>query len=95
MPYTRKPVKTSKPPPKKPKQKKDELFDEVQGKIKDGGLRKSLKLKEDDKPLKKSELQKIEKTEDGKLFSFRSSKIKMTPKLKKQLNLAINMMGGK
>ena len=75
-----------------PKKKTDKLFEETKGKIKDGGLRTSLKLKADDKPLKLTELKKVVKTEEGESFMFRKKKIKMTKKLKKQLDLAINMM---
>ncbi len=74
-----------------PKKKTDKLFEEVEGKIKDGGLRKSLKVK-DDKPLKITELRKAAKVEAGKEFTFRGTKLKMTPRMKRQIGLAINMM---
>ncbi len=80
----------------KPKRKaaktKDGLFEETEGKIKEDGLRKSLKLKEDDKPLTMREVNKMLKEEVGKTFKFRGKDIKMSKIMMKRLNLAKNMM---
>lgn len=77
----------------KPKKEDEEgVFSETEGKIKSGGLRKSLKIDDDNYKLSKPILNKLLKNETGKEFNFRDKKIKMTDKLKRQLQLALNMM---
>tara|TARA_Y100000361_G_C11013652_1_gene265711 strand:- start:49 stop:510 length:462 start_codon:yes stop_codon:yes gene_type:complete len=56
-----------------------------------GGLKKSLKVG-DDYTFKRSELNKLKKVENGEMFTFHSKKMKMTPKLKKQIVLGLNLM---
>ena len=69
--------------------KKDEIpFDD----LKEGSLKRMLKMKKDDKPLMKSEINRIVKTETGKSFSFRGKMIKMTPLMKKRATLAKTLM---
>lgn len=86
---TRKPVKTSKPPAKDAKSKG--VFTETEGEIKEGGLRKMLKVKDDYK-FKLPELKKLDKIETGKQFSFDDKVFKMTKLMKKRITLAINML---
>jgi hypothetical protein len=86
---TRKPVKISKPPAKDAKSKG--VFTETEGDIKEGGLRKMLKVKDDYK-FKLPELRKLDKVEIGKQFSFQDKVFKMTKLMKKRITLAINMM---
>lgn len=84
-----KPVKTSKPPAKGAKSKG--LFTETEGEIKEGGLRKMLKVKKDFK-FKLPELRKLSKLDEGKEFKFEGKDFKMTKLMKKRIQLAINMM---
>ena len=69
--------------------KKDEIpFDD----LKEGSFKRMLKMKKSDKPLMKSEVARIVKTENGKTFSFRGRTIKMTPLMKKRASLAKTLM---
>lgn len=61
------------------------------GDIKKGGLRRALRLPNDEK-FKITELRKINKTETGDKFMFRDREYKMTPLMKKRVTLAINFM---
>ena len=71
------------------KGKKDEIpFDD----LKEGSFKRMLKMKKSDKPLMKSEVARIVKTENGKTFSFRGRTIKMTPLMKKRASLAKTLM---
>jgi len=77
----------------KPKKEDEEgVFSETENKIKEGGLRKSLKIDDDNYKLSKPILNKLLKNETGKEFNFRDKKIKMTEKLRKQLQLALNFL---
>jgi len=78
----------------KKSKKEDEggVFSETEGKIKEGGLRRALKIKTDGEPLTKKELSPLLKHDNDKTFQFRGNSIKMTDKLKKQIRLALNMM---
>jgi hypothetical protein len=67
------------------------LYDEIDGEIKEGGLRKMLKLKKDEK-FKITELRKLAKIEKGEKFKFHDKEFKMTDLMKKRIVLAINMM---
>ena len=60
-------------------------------KFKKGGLRKSLKAPEDHK-FRKGNLKKLLKIPVGDSFDFLTRKHKMTAKIKKQINLALNLM---
>tara|TARA_A100000171_G_C2103548_1_gene131033 strand:+ start:36 stop:341 length:306 start_codon:yes stop_codon:yes gene_type:complete len=74
---------------KKGAEDEEQLYDNL--KIKEGGLRASLKVGKDYK-FSKSKLTPLLKAEIGKTFTFDNKKIKMTEKMKKQIQLAINMM---
>jgi hypothetical protein len=76
----------------KKSKKEDGLFTETEGKIKEGGLRRALKIKTDGEPLTKKELSPLLKHDNEKTFQFRGNSIKMTDKLKKQIRLDLNMM---
>jgi hypothetical protein len=60
-------------------------------KFRRGGLHRSLKVPME-YTFKTAELRKLNKVETGKDFSFQGKKIKMTPLIKKQLTLGINLM---
>tara|TARA_R100001163_G_C5052534_1_gene189175 strand:+ start:903 stop:1256 length:354 start_codon:yes stop_codon:yes gene_type:complete len=64
-------------------------FDE----LKEGSLKRMLKIKKDDPKLKIGELQKILKTKEGESFMFRGNEIKkLTPLMKKRVTLAITLI---
>ena len=63
-------------------------------KFRRGGLHRSLKVP-DDYSFKTAELRKLEKIETGKDFKFKGKDIKMTPLVKKQLTLGLNLMSKK
>lgn len=73
------------------KRKHKRLFDEVKNNIRRGGLRKSLKVSKDFK-FTKSKIASLLKHKVGKTFQFQKKHFTMTKKLKKQLQLALNMM---
>lgn len=83
--------KASEPKRKTKQEEKDGVFDETEGKIKEGGLRRSLKVDKDYK-FTKSALQPLLKHDVGDKFKFQDKSITMTDKIKKQIRLAINMM---
>ena len=90
--FQKKPKKAKASSPKRKSKKEEEgVFTETENKIKDGGLRKALKVDKDYK-FTKSDLSPLLKHEEGKSFMFQGKKFKMTDKLKKQITLAINMM---
>jgi len=60
-------------------------------KIKKGALHKQLKVPADYK-FKLPELRRINKTDNGDLFSFKGKTFKMTPLMKKRITLAITLM---
>lgn len=59
--------------------------------LKEGSLKRMLKIKKNDPPLKIGELQRLLKG-DEKEKEFRGNNIKMTPLLKKRANLAITLI---
>jgi|TARA_R110000803_G_scaffold108891_1_gene177226 hypothetical protein len=59
-----------------------------------GGLHKSLKVPMSYK-FTRARMAALNKHEDGKTFSFQGKRIKMTPKIHKQLVLGMNLMGRK
>ncbi len=69
---------------------KDDTFDD----IKQGSLRRALRLKKDEK-FKVTELRKVNKTDTGKMFMFRDKEYKMSPLMKKRVTLAINFLSMK
>lgn len=78
--------KSSKPVNKK---EDDDFIDE----LKEGALKKMLKIKKDDAPLKIGELQKLLKEKEGEPFTFRGKEIKkMTPLMRKRINTAITLI---
>jgi hypothetical protein len=60
--------------------------------MKEGSLKRMLKVKKDDKPLRIGELQKLSKVATGTSTSFRGNDIKITPLMKKRVVLAINLI---
>ena len=80
--------------PKRPKVKVEPaggVFEETEGKIKEGGLRKFLSLKKDEK-VTLPELRRMVKVEPGGSIAFRGKKLVQTDKSLKQARLALNMM---
>ena len=75
---------------KKPKMATAKLGGETI-KFRRGGLHRSLKVPME-YSFKRAELEKLNKIDTGKDFSFQGKKIKMTPLVKKQLTLGINLM---
>ena len=75
---------------KKPKMATAKLGGETI-KFRRGGLHRSLKVPME-YSFKRAELEKLNKIETGKDFTFQKKKIKMTPLVKKQLTLGINLM---
>lgn len=68
------------------------VFNETEGKIKHGALRKALKVKGDEK-LKRPELSRILKnTKAGEMFKYNNNSFKMTDLMRKRIQLAVNMM---
>tara|TARA_Y100001963_G_C6713400_1_gene415378 strand:- start:418 stop:729 length:312 start_codon:yes stop_codon:yes gene_type:complete len=90
--FEKKPKETKKIKPK-PKigEEEEGIFEATEGKIKEGGLRKALGVEKDYK-FTKSVLNKLLKNEVGKKFDFQGKKYMMSERLKKQLQLALNMM---
>ena len=92
--FTKTPKKTTMAEPKrktKKEEKSEGVFTETEGKIKDGGLRKALKVDKDYK-FSSSSLKPLLKHEEGKKFTFQDNQFFMSEKLKKQIQLAVNMM---
>tara|TARA_R110000787_G_scaffold277766_2_gene387273 strand:+ start:176 stop:490 length:315 start_codon:yes stop_codon:yes gene_type:complete len=80
----------AKPEPKKV-DKAEGVFEATDDNIKEGGLRKSLKIDKDYK-FTRPALNKLRKNEVGSTFEFEGKKHKMTERLAKQVQLALNMM---
>ena len=59
--------------------------------FKPGALHKQLKVPDDYK-FTKSELEKLEKINNGKQFSYKGKSFKMTDKLKKRITFGLNLM---
>ncbi len=83
--------KKAKAIPKKGEKDEEGVFDETKGKIKEGGLRKALKVDKDYK-FTRPKLTKLLKLDDGAKFDFEDNQFKMTDSLKKKIQLAVNMM---
>ena len=79
-------------PKRKNDKKEDLLFEETEGKVKEGSLRKSLKLKDDDKALSMRDINMLLKQKVGDKVKFRGNDVKVTAIMMKRLNLAKNMM---
>jgi len=81
----------AKPAKKKGAEEEETLYEAVDGKIKEGGLHRSLKV-DKDYTFKRPQLLRLLKMEVGDSFKFEGNQIKMTEKIRKQLQLAVNMM---
>jgi len=62
------------------------------GELKEGSLKRMLKMNKSSAPLKIMELQSLLKVEDGTKTMFRGKEIKMTPLMKKRVNTAITLI---
>jgi hypothetical protein len=60
--------------------------------LKEGALKRMLKVKDGEKKLGKMEMNRLAKVEDGEEFEFRGNRLKMTKLMKKRVNLAKTMM---
>ena len=60
--------------------------------LKEGALKKMLKVKDGDKKLGLMELIRALKAENGSMFKFRDVELKMTPLMRKRMNTAITLM---
>ena len=60
--------------------------------LKEGALKKMLKVKEGDKKLNMMELIRALKADNGSMFKFRDLELKMTPLMRKRINTAITLM---
>ena len=78
-------------PKRKSKKEEEGVFTATEGAIKQGSLRKELKVEKDYK-FTKSDLAPLIKHESGKSFNFQGKKFKMTDNLKKKITLALNML---
>lgn len=83
--------KSSKPVRKTKQEESEGVFDAVKNKIKDGGLRKALKVDKDYK-FSKSDLAPLLKHDIGIKFKFQNKNFTMTERMKKMIRLALNMM---
>ncbi len=86
-----KPVRKSKP---KPKKEVVDLGGDKPVKFEKGGLKKSLGVS-DDYTFTTRELERIKGHEIGKKFQFKGKRFEMDDKLKKQVVLALNLMKSK
>ena len=91
--FEKRPKKSKSAEPKRKSREEEAkgLFSETEGKIKEGGLRRSLKVDKDYK-FTKSALQPLLKHDTGDKFKFQDKQITMTDRIKKQVRLALNMM---
>ena len=62
------------------------------GELKEGSLKRMLKMNKSSPPLKIMELQKLLKVDDGKKTIFRQKQKKMTPLMRKRVNTAITLI---
>lgn len=60
--------------------------------MKEGALKKMLKVKDGDKKLGLMELIRALKADNGSMFKFRDVELKMTPLMRKRINTAITLM---
>ena len=82
--------KSSRPVKKNSPKKKD---DDFIGDLKEGSLKRMLKIGKEGAPLKIGELQKLLKMPEDKPFMFRGKEIsKLTPLMKKRINTAITLI---
>jgi hypothetical protein len=62
------------------------------GELKEGSLKRMLKMTKKSPPLKIMELRALLKVEEGKMSKFRGKDIKVTPLMKKRVNTAITLI---
>ena len=74
-----------------PRNKREQLYDELDGRMKEGGLHRQLRLKKGDK-FTKTDIAKLARVAEGKSFLFKGNQFKMTKLLKKRILLAKTMM---
>lgn len=89
--FEKAPKKSKASEPKRKSKEEEGVFTETEGKIKEGGLRKALKVDKDYK-FTKTALSPLLKHDIGDKFKFQNKQFIMTDKLKKQIRLALNMM---
>ena len=77
--------------PKKSEEKEEGVFDATKGKVKEGGLRRALKVGKDYR-FRKTVVQRLLKHSVGDKFTFEGTTFVMNDKLRKQLQLALNYM---
>ena len=86
-------------PVRKAKQSRSEAKESDGGipfdRLKEGAMRRMLKIPKDGKPLTKTEVNRVTNIDDGETFAFRGHDVRMTALLKKRANLAKTMMGFK
>ena len=78
-------------PAKKKGAEEESLHEAIEGKINKGGLHRSLKV-DKDYTFKRPQLLKLLKMEVGETFKFEGKQIRMTERLRKQLQLGSNLM---
>ena len=75
------------------KKKSPKKEDDFIGELKEGSLKRMLKMGKKSPPLKIGELQKLLKIKDGSSFMFRDNEIKkLTPLMRKRINTAITLI---
>jgi hypothetical protein len=74
-----------------PRDPRAQLYDKLDGRMKEGGLRRQLRLKKGDK-FTKPDINKLARVAEGKSFLFKGNQFKMTKLLKKRILLAKTMM---
>ncbi len=89
--FEKKPKTAKASKPKRPTKQEEGLYEKTEDTIKEGGLRKSLKLPKDEK-FTVNELSPLLKKEVGEKFKFKGNTFTMTERMKKQIQLAINMI---
>jgi hypothetical protein len=85
--------KSSRPVKKNSPKKSPKKDDDFIGDLKEGSLKRMLKIGKEGAPLKISELQKLLKMPKDKSFMFRGKEIsKLTPLMEKRINTAITLI---
>tara|TARA_R100000773_G_C4144082_1_gene69150 strand:- start:212 stop:445 length:234 start_codon:yes stop_codon:yes gene_type:complete len=62
------------------------------GELKEGSLKRMLKMNKSSEPLKIMELQNLLKVKDDTSTNFRGKSIRMTPLMRKRVNTAITLI---
>ena len=66
--------------------------DDFIGELKEGSLKRMLKMNKSSPPLKIMELQTLLKVQDGNKTMFRGKEVNMTPLMRKRVNTAITLI---